>query len=145
MKTKVIVVLGPTASGKSSLAVSLAERFGGEVVSADSRQVYTRLNLGTGKITKREMRGVPHHLIDVANPKKQFSVAEYKKIGEKALDSIITRNKIPIICGGTGFYIDTLLGTISLPEVPPNPKLRKILAGKSAPRVFLMLQKLDPT
>jgi tRNA dimethylallyltransferase len=143
MKPKIIVILGPTASGKSSLAVYLSQKWNGEIISADSRQVYRGMNLGTGKITKKEMGGVPHHLIDIISPKKQFSVAEYKKLGQKAINSITTKGKIPFICGGTGLYIDTLLGKISLPEVPPNPKLRKTLDKKTTSELFGILKKLD--
>ncbi len=140
---KVIVILGPTATGKSDLGVSLAKKFGGEVISADSRQVYKGLNLGTGKITRREMRGVRHHLLDVANPKKQFSVAEYKKLGERAIVSIYRNNRVPIIVGGTGLYIDTLVHDSSLPAVPPNKKLRAKLEKKSAAQLFSLLKKKD--
>src|SRR5262245_11319365 len=102
---KIIAIIGQTATGKSDFAVEVARTVGGEVVSADSRQVYTGLDLGTGKITKKEMCGVPHHLLDVASPKKQFTVADYKRLGEKAIVDIVNRGKVPIICGGTGFYI----------------------------------------
>lgn len=142
--SKVIVVCGPTATGKSDLSVELARRFNGEVISADSRQVYKGLDIGTGKITKREMKGVPHHLLDVADPKKQFSAEEFKKRAEKAVAEIIDRGKLPIICGGTGFYIQTLVDNISLPEVPPNPTLRAELEKKSAAALFTILKRLDP-
>src|SRR3989338_1623235 len=142
-KPKVIVILGQTATGKSNLAVKIAKLIDGEIISADSRQVYKRLNIGTGKITKKEMRGIPHYLIDVANPKKQFTVAEYKKLAEKKLKEIIARGKTPIICGGTGFYIDAVTKGMILPEVPPNKKLRETLNKKTAPALFKMLQKLD--
>lgn len=141
---KVIVIVGPTASGKSSLAVKLAKKLKGEVISADSRQVYTGLDIGTGKITKKEMQGVPHHLLDVASPKKVFTANEYVELGRAALEDVIARGKTPIICGGTGFYIDALLGRIALPAVPPNPKLRAQLAKKSAAQLFAQLKKLDP-
>ncbi len=140
----IIVVLGPTATGKSNLAVTLAKRLNGEVISADSRQVYRGLNLGTGKITKKEMQGVPHHLLDVANPKTQFSASDFLKRGEKALNTIIKKGKIPIVCGGTGFYISALLGEISMPEVPPNKKLREKLSKLSAKELFATLKKKDP-
>lgn len=143
-KRKVIVILGPTASGKSALAVNLAKKIKGEVISADSRQVYRVLNLGTGKITKSEMRDVRHHLLDVANPWKQFSVALYKKLAEKALGDILRRGKIPIICGGTGLYIDTLINGTILPEVEPDRKLRKKLNRKTAKPLYEILKKLDP-
>ena len=93
-KPKILVILGPTSTGKSDLAVELALKYNGEVISADSRQVYKGMNLGTGKITKKEMRGVPHHLLDVANPKKQFSVAQFQKLAEKKIKEIIKRKKL---------------------------------------------------
>ena len=139
----VIVIVGQTATGKSKLAVRLAKKFNGEIISADSRQVYRGLDLGTGKISKEEMQDVPHHLLDVVNPKKQFTVAEYKKLAEKKIKEIIARGKIPIICGGTGFYIDAVTKGMILPEVPPNKKLRETLNKKTAPALFKMLQKLD--
>src|SRR5690606_30120481 len=115
------------AGGKSALAISLAKEFGGEVISADSRQVYTKLNLGTGKVTQKEMMGIPHHLLDVSSPKQVFTVEHYKKKAEKALKDIVNRGKVPIVCGGSGLYVDALLGSVSWPEVPPNPLLRKKL------------------
>lgn len=142
-KQKIIVILGQTATGKSDLAVKLAKKFGGEVVSADSRQVYRGLDLGTGKITKREMRGVPHHMLDVANPKKQFDVSQYKKLAEQAIADIVSRGKIPILCGGTGLYIDTVINGVILPEVKPNTRLRKQLENMETKELFSMLKKLD--
>ncbi|MEK7525539.1 MAG: tRNA (adenosine(37)-N6)-dimethylallyltransferase MiaA [Patescibacteria group bacterium] len=143
-KLKVIIIVGPTASGKSSLAIKLAKRFKGEIISADSRQVYKGMDIGTGKVTKQEQRMIPHHLLDVADPKKDFSVARYIQLAEKAILDIHSRGKLPIICGGTGFYIDALLGTATLPEVPPNKKLRKHFNKFSAQHLFEMLRKLDP-
>lgn len=143
-KPKIIIILGPTASGKSDLAVSLALKFNGEVVSADSRQVYKNLNIGTGKITKKEMRGVPHHLLDVADPRQKFTAADYTTLAHQAIKNIIQKNKLPIVCGGTGFYIDTLLGAKQIPAVPPNLELRKKLEQESTEKLFAMLQKLDP-
>lgn len=144
MKPKVLIIVGPTASGKSELGVELAHRFNGEVISADSRQVYRGLDIGTGKITKREMRGVPHHLLDVASPKRAFSAGDYMKRATKAIEDISARGKLPIIVGGTGFYIDALVGRIPLPEVPANLQLRKRLTSKSAHRLYAMLKKIDP-
>jgi tRNA dimethylallyltransferase len=143
-KEKVIVILGPTATGKTALSVELAKRFGGEIVSADSRQVYKGLDLGTGKVTKKEMAGVPHHLLDVANPKKVFSVAEYAALATTAIEGILARGKTPIVVGGTGFYIDTIAHGTVLPDVPPNPALRKKLEKKSAEALFRQLEKMDP-
>src|SRR3989344_5177183 len=119
-KEKVIVILGQTSSGKSALSVKIAKKFNGEVISADSRQVYKGINIGTGKITKEEMLGIPHHLIDVVSPKEQFSVALYKELAEQKIKEILARGKTPIICGGTGFYIDAVTKGIILPLVPPN-------------------------
>lgn len=141
---KILVIIGPTATGKSDLAVFLAKKFNGEVISADSRQVYKGLDIGTGKITKREMRDVPHHLLDITNPKRVFTVSEYKKLGEKVLQDVWQQGKLPIICGGTGFYIQALVDGIILPEVPPNKKLRKQLEKKSVAKLFAILKKLDP-
>lgn len=140
---KIIVVLGPTASGKSDLAVQLAKKFNGEVISADSRQVYKGMNLGSGKITKKEMRGIPHYLLDVVSPKKIYSVAEYQKTAHKIIGEILGEHKLPIVAGGTGFYIQSIVDNISLPEVPPNQKLRKELEKKSVAELFKLLKKLD--
>lgn len=140
---KVIVILGQTATGKSDLAVKIARKINGEIISADSRQIYKGLDIGTGKISKKEMRDVPHHLLDVASPKYRFSVAEYQKKAISTMVDIILRGKIPIICGGTGFYIDAITKGMILPEVPPNVKLRKSLEKKSVPELFKILKQLD--
>ncbi|MFA5778448.1 MAG: tRNA (adenosine(37)-N6)-dimethylallyltransferase MiaA [Candidatus Paceibacterota bacterium] len=141
---KVIVILGQTATGKSALAIKIAKKINGEIISADSRQVYKDLNIGTGKITKKEMNGVPNYLLDVANPKHKFTVAEYQKLVISVMANIVAKNKIPIICGGTGFYIDAITKGIVFPEVPPNQKLRKQLYSKSAIALFKYLEKIDP-
>lgn len=143
MKNKVIVILGQTATGKSDLAVEISKTLNGEIISADSRQVYRGLDLGSGKITEKEKRGVVHHMLDVASPKIKYNVAKYKKEVDKKIKEIITKNKIPIICGGTGFYIDAITKNIILPEVKPDLKLRKELQNKTAEDLFKMLQKLD--
>ena len=142
-KQKVLIIVGPTSSGKSALAVELAKKFDGEVISADSRQVYRGLNIGTGKITKREMRGVPHHLLDVASPKRKFSADDYVRHARAAIENISKRGKLPIVAGGTGFYIDALAGRIVLPNVPPNKKLRARLEKKSAAQLYALLKKKD--
>lgn len=144
LKTKIIAVVGPTASGKTDLAVELARRFNGEVISADSRQVYTGLDIGTGKATKREMRGVPHHLLDVASPKRTMSVVQYERLATRAIRDILKRGKIPIICGGTGLYIDAVLTNMSFPAVPPDATLRRVLAKLSTEELFKRLHALDP-
>lgn len=142
-KKKVLIIIGPTASGKSELAVRLAKKFGGEIISADSRQVYRGLNIGTGKITKKEMRGIPHYLLDVTDPRKQFSAAEFKTLATNSLRYIVANSKLPIVVGGTGFYIDTLAERISLPDVPPNKTLRKKLGKMTAEKLFEILKKKD--
>ncbi len=143
-KQKVIVILGQTATGKSGLAVKIAKKVKGEIISADSRQVYKGLDIGTGKITKKEMRGVSHHLLDVANPKNKFTIVEYQKLAIYAMAEIIKKGKVPIICGGTGFYIDAVTKGIVFPEVPPNTKLRKKLSLLDSRQLLITLKKLDP-
>lgn len=141
---KIIVVCGPTATGKSDLAVTLAKQFNGEVISADSRQVYKGLDVGSGKITSDEMKGIPHHLLDIVSPKKVYTVEQFKKDGKKTLNDIIARGKLPIICGGTGFYIDALVSDEQFPEVPPNKKLRAMLDKKTPESLMKIIAKLDP-
>ena len=125
MKEKVIVILGPTAIGKSSLAVKIAKLYNGEVISADSRQIYKYLDIGTGKITQKEMDNIPHHGLDLVSPKKTYSAVLYQKYALKKIKEILKRGKTPIICGGTGFYIDAVTQNFILPPVPANPILRK--------------------
>ena len=152
---KILVVVGPTASGKSDLAVYLAKKFGGEVISADSRQVYKGLDVGTGKVPRDPnsyklkaksyfYKGIPHHLLDVASPKRVFTVTEYKSLAEKALGGIWRRGKLPIVCGGTGFYIRAVIDNLVIPEVPPDKKLRRRLDKKTVDELFAILKSLDP-
>lgn len=143
-KPAILVILGPTASGKSDLAVTLAKKLNGEVVSADSRQVYKGLDIGTGKITKKEMKGVPHYLLDVANPKDTFTVDLFQKHAYQVIDNIIARGKLPIVCGGTGFYIQSIVDGIILPQVAPNKALRLKLAPLPTEKLFALLTKMDP-
>jgi tRNA dimethylallyltransferase len=143
-KPKIIVIVGPTASGKTSLSIKLAKKFNGEIISADSRQVYKGMNLGTGKVTKEEMQGIKHYLIDIISPKKTLTVVQYIKKAKAAIKKIISKNKIPIIVGGTGFYVDALVFDYKFPQVPPNLKLRKTLEKKSTQELFKMLKKIDP-
>jgi tRNA dimethylallyltransferase len=143
-KPKIIVIVGPTASGKSELAILIAKKFNGEIVSADSRQVYRGMDLGTGKITKKEMQNIKHHLLDVASPKRTFTVMRYVKLAQRVIAKILKRKKLPIVCGGTGFYIQALVDGILLPQVPPNYALRKTLEKKSLAELFKMLQEKDP-
>jgi len=143
-KPKVIVILGPTSTGKTSLSVSIAQKYNGEIISADSRQVYKGLDLLSGKVTLEEKKDVEHYLLDVAELNENFSVAEYKSEATKAIEKIIEKQKTPIICGGTGFYIDTLIYDSVLPEVLPNLILRKKLEEKTTTELFKMLKQLDP-
>ena len=166
---KIIIIVGPTASGKSDLAIKIARKYAGEIISADSRQVYRGMDIGTGKVPRdiipkleilnpkqyqnsklktqnREYysSGIKHYLIDVANPEKQFTADDFKKLGKRAIEEIAKKNKIPIIAGGTGFYIDILLGRMNYAEVPANPKLRAKLENQSAEQLFKRLVRLDP-
>ncbi|MDD5099205.1 MAG: tRNA (adenosine(37)-N6)-dimethylallyltransferase MiaA [Candidatus Colwellbacteria bacterium] len=139
-----MVVLGPTASGKSDFAVEMALERNGEVISADSRQVYRGLDIGSGKITKKEMRGVPHHILDVSSPKKIFTASDYARLARKAVSDILNRGKLPIVCGGTGFYIDALLYDDTTAPVPPSPTIRKKLDKLSTGELAQRLSELDP-
>jgi len=140
---KIIVITGPTASGKSVLAIHLAKRYNGEIISADSRQIYKGLKIGSGAVTKKEMSGIPHHLIGIANPKKTFTVSDYKKLARKELGKIWKRNKLPIMVGGTGLYIRAVVDGLVIPEVKPNLKLRKELDNKTVAELSQTLKKMD--
>lgn len=140
----IIVVCGPTATGKSDYAVTLAKKIGGEIISADSRQVYIGLDIGSGKITKKEMKGVPHHLLDIASPKSTFTVERFQKLGKRVIADILKHGKTPIICGGTGFYIDSLVYESRFPAVPPNKTLRATLEKKSTEELLSLLKEKDP-
>ncbi len=140
---KIVTILGPTASGKSDLAVSLAKKFNGEVISADSRQVYKGMDIGSGKITKKEMQGVTHHLLDVASPKRNFSASRFQKLADKAVQQINKRKNLPIICGGTAFYIKVITQGVVIPSVKPDWSLRKKLEKKSTEQLFSELKKKD--
>ncbi len=142
-KPKVIVIVGPTASGKSDFAVDFALKNNGEIISADSRQIFKNLNLGTGKITKEEEQGVPHYMLDVCDIGNNFSVAEYKSLAMPILEDILARGKTPIICGGTGQYIDALIFNQEIPRVEPNMKLRNELDKKTTAELYKELLKKD--
>ncbi len=139
-----IGITGPTASGKSSLAVSIALNIGNaEIISADSRQIYKGMDKGTGKITKKEMREVPHHLLDIIDLKKEFTVTEYKREAENKISLIHKKGGVPIICGGTGFYIKAVVEGVALPQVPPNKDFRNHLQKNTKEELFSMLLKQD--
>ncbi|MDI6820638.1 MAG: tRNA (adenosine(37)-N6)-dimethylallyltransferase MiaA [Patescibacteria group bacterium] len=143
LSQKLIVIVGPTASGKSEFAVTLAQKFNGEIISADSRQIYKGMNIGSGKITQAEMKGVPHRLLDIADPKRTFTVAHFQKHAHKAIEDILKRGKLPVLCGGTGFYIQSLIDGLVIPEVKPKPKLRRELFKKSTEELFKIIQEKD--
>ena len=117
LKPKVIVIVGPTASGKTSLSIELAKKIDGEIISCDSMQIYKDMDIGSAKPTQEEMQGIKHYLIDVVSPDERFSVAEYKKQAEKAIEEILTKGKVPIVIGGTGLYADSLIYGIEYSEM----------------------------
>jgi len=143
-KSKLIVILGPTSSGKSSVAIKLARKFNGEIISADSRQIYRGMDIGTGKVTKAEQVLAKHHLLDIISPKTNFSAAQFKKRTEIIIADILKRGKLPIICGGTGFWIKALVDDVIYPEVKPDWNLREKLGKISVEELFAKLKKLDP-
>jgi tRNA dimethylallyltransferase len=142
--SKLIVILGPTASGKTGLSLKLAKKFHGEIISADSRQIYKGMDIGSGKVTKKEMGKIPHYLLDVASPRQRFTVAQYQKIALKAVRHIHQKGGLPILVGGTGFYIQSIADGVVIPEVKPDWKLRQKLAKIPLPELVKQLQMLDP-
>ena len=156
-KNKIIVILGPTASGKTSLAVKLAYKFNGEIVSADSRQVYRGMDVGTGKdlceyeikhkntkTQKQEVIKISYHLIDVVSPNTRFSLAKYQKLAYKAIEYILKRGKLPIIVGGTGLYLQAIVDGYKLSQVSPDKKSREKLEKLDVNELFKKLRKLKP-
>ena len=126
-RIKLVSIAGPTASGKTALAVKLAKRFNGEIISADSMQIYKGMDIATAKPSEEEKMGVPHHLMDFLDPGEAFSVADFVKLAHEAANDIASRGKLPVLCGGTGLYIRSFLENISFSEQPPDPELRKEL------------------
>lgn len=154
-KQKLITILGPTASGKSELAVQIAKKINGEIISADSRQVYRNLDVGTGKVPGKWQasdnspkvfiyKKIPHYCIDFVNPEKVYTAAEFKKCAEDAIAEITSRGKTPILAGGTGFWIDTVAYDLNLPQVTPDWKLRRKLEKKPIAELLKILKKIDP-
>ena len=127
LKPKVIVIVGPTASGKTSLSIELAKKINGEIVSCDSMQIYKDMDIGSAKPTQEEMQGIKHYLIDVVSPNERFSVAEYKKQAERAIEEILAKGKVPIVIGGTGLYADSLIYGIEYQEIDYDENYRKSL------------------
>ena len=143
-KPRVIAVVGPTASGKTSYAVSLAHKFNGEIVSADSRLVYKGFDIGTAKPSLEECEGVPHHMIDIVEPEIDYSAGLFAEEAKKAVDDILSRGKTPIVAGGTGLYFRLLLENYDVPKVPPDYELREKLSAYTYDELRKMLEKFDP-
>ena len=141
---KLIVIEGTNASGKSGLGVRLAEKYGGEIVSADSRQVFRGLDLGSGKITPEEMRDVPHHLIDVAEPNEFFSMHDFQRLAYQAIDSICARGKTPFLVGGTGLYVESVTEGYVMNDLKPDLEYRAYLETFETPELYQMLIQLRP-
>lgn len=147
-KKPLVAVVGPTASGKTGLAIALCKAYDGEVVSADSMQIYKYMDIGTAKPSKEEMQGIPHHMMDFLEPNKSFSVAQYVACAREVIADIHARGKLPVLVGGTGLYVDSLLQNIQFSEVPNNPALRaelaELAAQKTPQEVWEMLEQIDP-
>lgn len=147
-KIKVLVIVGPTASGKTGLSVELAKKFNGEIVSADSMQIYKNMQIATAKPTKEEMQGIPHHLMDFLEPDMKYSVGQYVVDADKVIEDIHSRGKLPIICGGTGLYVDSLLKGMNFTESSSNEALRNELQQqgyeKGADYLLDILKEFDP-
>lgn len=140
---KTIVVLGPTASGKSDLAIAVAQKHNGEIISADSRQVYKGMDIGTGKVTKAEQKLAVHHLLDIADPNDDYNVTHFLRDTKKAEDAIRAKGKLPIIAGGTGFWVQTYMESQSFPGVKPNPALRERLGKLSVEELYAQVLERD--
>lgn len=139
-----IVILGPTASGKSGLGIELAHRFSGEIVSADSRQVYRGLDIGTAKVTPEEQALIPHHLLDVADPREIYTVSQFQQRAIAAINDILGRGKQPFLVGGSPHYIQAVVDHLDMPHVPPQPELRAQLESHPLSELLAQLEELDP-
>ena len=144
MLPKLIAVLGTNASGKSGLGVELALRYHGEIISADSRQVFRGLNLGSGKITAEEMRGVPHHLLDVRDAGDFFSMADFQRLAYVAIDGVLARGNVPFLVGGTGLYVDAVADGYVFSDTMPNLDYRRELETYDTETLYAMLKRIDP-
>jgi len=145
---EVVVILGPTAAGKTALSLELAERFGGEIVSADSRLIYRGMDIGTAKPTPAEQARVPHHLLDVTTPDRPLTLADYQRLAYAAIDDIHRRGRVPFLVGGSALYVRAVVEGLRIPEVPPNPALRAELeafaAAEGDEALHRRLAELDP-
>jgi tRNA dimethylallyltransferase len=143
-KPKLLVVLGPTASGKSALGIELAQRFNGEIISADSRQVYRGLDIGTAKVSPEERQLVAHHLLDVVDPQEVYTVAQFQQAANAAIDDILKRGRRPLLVGGSPHYIQAIIDNLDIPQVPPQMDLRDALARRPLAELVEQLASLDP-
>ena len=145
---KVVVIAGPTASGKTELAINLAKQVSGEIISADSMQIYKYMDIGTAKPSKEEMQGIPHHMLDVVSPEDAFSVAAYKEKADVIIRNILDKNKLPIVTGGTGLYINSLIYNIKFSETVCDEefreKMNRVAAAEGQKKLHEMLEKVDP-
>jgi tRNA dimethylallyltransferase len=141
---RLVAIVGPTGVGKSRLALDLAQAFDGEIVSADSRQVYRYMDIGTAKPTKEELSLVPHHLIDIINPDEDFSLAQYQQLAYRAISDIQKRGKLPILAGGSGLYVWAVLEGWRIPRVAPDPELRRRLEGVGKEELYAELAQVAP-
>lgn len=148
-KQKVIVIGGPTASGKTSLSIQIAKKINGEIVSADSMQIYKEMNIGTAKPDYKEMQGIQHYMLDIVNPDIRFSVAQYKAKAKQAIKEILNKGKVPIVIGGTGLYIETLIYEIEFPQIEIDlkyrEKLEKIAEEKGLDYLYQKAVQIDKT
>ena len=149
MKPKIIVIAGPTASGKTSLSIELAKKLNGEIISADSMQIYKDMDIGTAKVTKEEMQGIKHHLIDFVSPEDRYSVSNFKKDAEEKIEEILSKGKMPIIAGGTGLYIDSLIYSINYPDMEFDEEYRNRLmeianTQEGLEKLYIEAKNIDP-
>ena len=147
MKPKVVVIVGPTASGKTAVSIELDKKINGEIISADSMQIYKYMDIGTAKPTLDEMQGIKHYMLDVVMPDETFNVAKYKSMAESAIEEILKKGKVPIIVGGTGLYVNTLVDGIEFADVPGDEEYRNELIEKGyregAMSIYKELEKVD--
>jgi tRNA dimethylallyltransferase len=144
LRPRLLVILGPTASGKSALGIALARRYQGEIVSADSRQIYRGLDIGTAKVTPEERALVPHHLLDVVEPDENYTVAQFQQDAIAAIDAILRREHLPLLAGGSPHYIQSVVENLAIPRISPQPELRAQLEARPLHELVAQLEKLDP-
>lgn len=143
-KPKIIVIYGPTGAGKTQMSIDIAKFIWSEIISTDSKQIYRGMDIGTGKITFAEMSWVPHHMLDIRNPDEVFSAGEFKNLALPLIDRLYRENKIPLLVGGTGLYINSLIYNLNMPKIPANEKIRKQLDALSTEQMYELFQEIDP-